>query len=159
MKTIKPGAVALLTRTIEFRGRFRFIVTPMLFVSLQGPLRLRGEAALWQFAAEELGPEAALDACMPKVRGEYIVQARARPPAGPAAACAVRARVASSEKILVAHGERQWLGQEPQPGQALCRPAHRMAPCLRRRWLRPQPGWHRTCPPPGPGSAVAAAAG
>lgn len=117
MKTIKPGAVALLTRTIEFRGRFRFIVTPMLFVSLRGPLRLRSEAALWQFAAEELGPGAALDACMPKVRGEYIVQARATPPAGPAAACAVRARVGSSEKILVAQGERHWLGQEPSPAK------------------------------------------
>jgi uncharacterized protein YjbI with pentapeptide repeats len=122
MKTIKPGAVALLTRTIEFRGRFRFIVTPMLFVSLQGRLRLRGEAALWQFVAEEMGADAALDAGMPKVSGEYFVQARASPPGGPAPACAVRASVAGREKKLLVFGERQWRGNEasgPEPFQEL----------------------------------------
>ncbi|MDB5801437.1 MAG: hypothetical protein JWL63_2376 [Rhodocyclales bacterium] len=113
MKTIKPGAVALLTRTIEYRGRFRFIVTPMLFVSLQGPLRMRGEAALWQFVADELGADAMLDACMPKVRGEYFVHGRASPPNAPAPACAVRARVADKEKTLVVFGERHWQGKDP----------------------------------------------
>jgi uncharacterized protein YjbI with pentapeptide repeats len=118
MKTIKPGAISLLTRTIEYRGRFRFIVTPILFISLQAPLRLRGEAALWQFLAEELGADAALDACMPKVRGEYLVHARASPPGGPATACAVRARFANKEKSLCVFGERQWQGRDagtPQP--------------------------------------------
>jgi uncharacterized protein YjbI with pentapeptide repeats len=112
MKTIKPGAVALLTRTIEFRGRFRFVVTPMLFVSLQGPLRLRGEAALWQFVAEEMGSEAALDACMPKIRGEFLVHGRASPAEGAAPGCAVRARVADKEKALVVFGERHWQGKD-----------------------------------------------
>ncbi|MEC5386807.1 DUF2169 domain-containing protein [Uliginosibacterium sp. H3] len=118
MKTFKPGAVAMLTRTIEYRGRFRFIVTPMLFVSLQGPLRLRGEGALWQFAAEELGAETALDAGMPKVRGEYFVHGRASPPGGPAPACAVRARFAGKEKALIVFGKRSWQGKEPSEPEA-----------------------------------------
>jgi uncharacterized protein YjbI with pentapeptide repeats len=113
MKTFKPGAVAMLTRTIEYRGRFRFIVTPMLFVSLTGPLRLRGEAALWQFAAEELGAETPLDACMPKIRGEYFVHGRASPPGGLAPACAVRTAFAGKEKKLVVFGKRHWQGKEP----------------------------------------------
>lgn len=117
MKTIKPGAVALLTRTVEYRGRFRFIVTPMLFVTLDGHLRIRGEAALWQFVAEELGVETALDACMPKVRGEYIVQARASPPGGPAPSCAIRARCADKQKTLVVFGERHWRGNVPSAPQ------------------------------------------
>ncbi|GAB2882448.1 DUF2169 domain-containing protein [Uliginosibacterium flavum] len=119
MKTIKPGALALLTRTIEFKGHFRFVVTPMLFVSLQGPLRLRGEAALWQFAADELGADAALDACMPKVRGEYLVHGRASPPGGPAPACAVRVRFAGLEKTLCVFGERHWQGQQASAPQAI----------------------------------------
>jgi len=113
VKTIKPGAVALLTRTIEFRRRFRFIVTPMLFVSLHGPLRLRSEASLWQFAAEELGPGAALDACMPKVSGEYLLRARACPPGGPAPACRVGVRFAGVEKRLNVFGPRFWEGRGP----------------------------------------------
>jgi uncharacterized protein YjbI with pentapeptide repeats len=112
MKTIKPSAVALLTRTIEFKGRFRFVVTPMLFVSLTGPLRLRSEAALWAFAAEELGADAALDTGMPKVRGEYLVHGRASAPGGPAPACAVRARFAGAEKTLCVFGERHWQSQQ-----------------------------------------------
>lgn len=119
MKTIKPGALSLLTRTIEHRGRCIFVVSPLLFVSLTGEVRLKSEVALWKFAAAQLGKDAAIDAGQPKAVPEFLVHAQAFAPGGkPCPACAVRARVAGREKTLFAFGDRYWEGRtasEPVP--------------------------------------------
>jgi uncharacterized protein YjbI with pentapeptide repeats len=119
MKTVKPGAISLLTRTVEHRGHCYFIVSPILFVSFAGQLRLKSEAALWKFAAAELGKDAAIDVGMPKGRPEFLVHARVFAPDGkPVRSCAVRARFGEHEKVLYVFGDRNWKGREitePQP--------------------------------------------
>ncbi len=119
MKTVKPGAVSLLTRTVEHRGRCHFVVSPILFVSFAGQLRLKSEVALWKFAAAELGKDAAIDVGMPKGVPEFLVHSRAFAPDGkPVASCAVRARIGAQEKVLYVFGDRNWQGREatePEP--------------------------------------------
>jgi len=123
MKTVKPGAVSLLTRIVEHRGHCYFVVSPILFVSFGEQLRLKSEAALWKFAAAELGKDAAIDVGMPKGRPEFLVHARAFAPEGkPVASCAVRARFGMQEKILHVIGDRRWHGREatePEPFTAM----------------------------------------
>lgn len=119
MKTIKPGALSLLTRTVEHRGRFLFVVSPLLFVSLEGPVRLRSEVAMWKFAAAELGKNAILDAGMPKTVPEFLIHGNAYAPATePVQAMAVRARVGAREKKLLVFGDRQWEGRQASTPQA-----------------------------------------
>lgn len=114
MKTIKPNTVALLSRTFEYRRRIYLSVAPVLFFPLGGDLRLRTEAALWQFLAQEMGTEAVLDAAMPKAAPEFLVHGRVFAPDGkPAEGLAVRARLAGKEKALLVFGDRYWEGPNP----------------------------------------------
>jgi hypothetical protein len=121
MKVVKPQRLALLTRCLEFKGRFRMGISALLHVPLGPQPNLFSEVSLWKLAAEQLGPNAVVDAAIPKVVGEYIVDARAHPPQPDAVACRVRASVAGHEKVLHVIGDRHWTdgGEPSEPGPVL----------------------------------------
>ena len=109
MKVIKPQKLALLTRAFEFGKEFLLSVAVVVFFPFDEPRKLLSEVDLWKFAPGELGKDAALDACMPKKRAEFLVTGRAYTRDGQAAmACAPRAQVGSLDKTLWVVGNRVW---------------------------------------------------
>lgn len=111
MKVIKPNKLGVLTRCVEHERRFVFGVSVLVFVPL-GPveaLTLGTEQALWMFAAERMGPLAALEAGVPKSRGEFLVHGECFAPGGvPHPRVPVRARVGECERTLMVTGDRYW---------------------------------------------------
>lgn len=114
MQVIKPMALGLTTRCIEFRRRLGLVVTGSLFF----PFRPAGEqvvwtdTSMWKFLGEQMPEGPFIDECCIKGQSEYLVRAIAHPPGGRAQACEAVARVAGREKRVHAVGPRRWLGRE-----------------------------------------------
>ncbi len=111
MKIIKPQCLSLLTRTYEFQRRFNLGVSVIAYIPLQDEPALLPEVALWKFAAEALGKDAALDICIPKSRAEFLVTGSAYTPEGkPLPACRTAASLGTQSKELYVFGDRFWNG-------------------------------------------------
>ena len=114
MKVVKPQRLAVLTRPFEAGPECWLGVATLVLAPFSEPRKLLPEVALWKLAAEELGKDGALDAGMPKTRGEYLVAGKAFAPRGQATvACAVRAQVGTLRKELRVVGDRFWKGAVP----------------------------------------------
>ncbi|NRF66456.1 DUF2169 domain-containing protein [Aquincola sp. S2] len=118
MQLIKPMALGITSRCIEFRRRIGLVITGSLYF----PFRAQGEAAvwtessMWKFLAAEMPEGPFIDECNLKPRSEYLLRAHAFAPEGRAKAVEVVARVAGKEKKLHAVGPRRWLdGQASAP--------------------------------------------
>ncbi|KIG12361.1 hypothetical protein DB30_01552 [Enhygromyxa salina] len=110
MKVIKPSKLGVLTRGFEHQRKFHMGVSVLAFVPLGSAPSLLPEAAMWPFTGQRLGAEGALDAGIPKARGEFLINGSAYTPgAVPAPTCNVRAQVGPVAKTLRASGERVWL--------------------------------------------------
>jgi uncharacterized protein YjbI with pentapeptide repeats len=118
MKVIKPQTLGLLYRVLDDARQPRLVVVVLGFFAF-GRARLLPEAALWPFAAKELGPDAALDECLPKTRGEALVCGHCYTRAAiPVKASHVRATVGPIDKRLAVIGDRSWregLPTGPEP--------------------------------------------
>lgn len=111
MKIIKPQCLSLLSRTYEFQRRFHLGVSVIAYIPLQNEPSLLPEVALWKFAAEALGKDAALDICIPKSRAEFLVTGSAYTPDGqPQPACRTAASLGTQRKELFVFGDRVWNG-------------------------------------------------
>jgi len=119
LKTIKPQKLGILTRCYERQQQFFLGVSVLAFIPLSAEPSLYSEVELWKFAAAELGKDAALDAGLPKVRGEFLVTGSAFMPDGrPREGCKVGIRLGGREKTLHVYGDRQWrngFSGEPEP--------------------------------------------
>jgi uncharacterized protein YjbI with pentapeptide repeats len=82
VKIIKPTTLGLLTRPFEFRREFWLGVSVIAFLPIDDAPVLLPEAELWPFLAEELPPDQALDAAIPKQQAEFLAIARAHAPNG-----------------------------------------------------------------------------
>ncbi|MGE5146046.1 MAG: DUF2169 domain-containing protein, partial [Candidatus Eiseniibacteriota bacterium] len=107
MRVIKPLSVGVLTRPFEMRRRFHLGATVLLHVPLGEAAALFSEAGMWTMLSEELPPEQALDASMPKGAAEFLVTGRAFAPGGaPAPAVRVGAAFAGKVKTMLVVGDR-----------------------------------------------------
>ena len=115
MKVIKPMALGLLTRPFEHAQRFQLGISVLSFVPLGEAPALFAEVALWKFLAEELAPDQAIDAAIPKACGEFLVTGRAFAQGGVAVpALRVSVRLGERSKSLHVFGDRHWLaGDRP----------------------------------------------
>lgn len=84
MRVIKPQTLSLLTRPFEFRKQFWLGVAVIACVPLGATTSLLPDIALWPMLAEELPPDQALDAVIPKVQPEFLAVAHAFAPGGTA---------------------------------------------------------------------------
>ena len=109
MKVVKPQRLALLTRTYEYGPDCFLSVAIVLFFPFESSRSLLTEVELWKFTSRELGKDAALDACMPKTRAEFLIGGCAYLPGGTqAVVCAPRAQVGQLDKTLRVTGDRFW---------------------------------------------------
>jgi uncharacterized protein YjbI with pentapeptide repeats len=124
MQTIKPFALGLQTRCIEYRRRIGMSVTAAVYF----PFKPKGEGtawsemSMWTFLGGEMPEGPMIDEGVVKLRSEYLVRGRAFPPNAPAPGCEVRAKVGPLEKRLHVFGTRAWIGREaqaPQPFESL----------------------------------------
>lgn len=114
MKTIKPQKLGILTRCFEFRHKFYFAASVLMYIPLSDRPELYSEAGMWKFAAAELGKDAALDACIPKEKPEFLVAGYAFVPGKEKSiGCSVKVRLGNVEKELYVYGERFWNGDTP----------------------------------------------
>ena len=123
MKVLKPQALGLSTRPIEFRKRFGLSVSAYLHLPLaQGPRgTLWAEQSMWSFLAKEMA-QPLIDEGVAKLTPEFLVHGKAFAPADSPAACAVRARFGACEKTLLAFGDRYWDGNRasaPRPFESM----------------------------------------
>ncbi|MGD0526281.1 MAG: DUF2169 domain-containing protein [Polyangiaceae bacterium] len=113
MKVIKPNALGVLSRTYENGGQAFFSVAGLVFFAFGEGARLLTEQDLWKTVPGELGEEP-LDLCMPKVRGEVLVNGNAYPYGGARPVCSIRMRVGSMiDKTLRVVGDRTWKSGVP----------------------------------------------
>jgi uncharacterized protein YjbI with pentapeptide repeats len=114
MKTIKPLKLGVLHRTFENDGKCHFVPTFFLCFPFDAPDVGLQEANMWKLVGGELGPDAALDECMPKSKGEVLVTGHAYPAGGePKSVCAVRVQIGSVDKQLYVIGDRTWNNGTP----------------------------------------------
>jgi uncharacterized protein YjbI with pentapeptide repeats len=114
LKTIKPQKLGILTRCFEFKRKFYFASSVLMYVPLSNKPELYSEAGMWKFAAAELGKDAALDACIPKEKPEFLVAGSAFVPGGEKSiGCSVKVRLGKTEKELYVYGERFWNAGAP----------------------------------------------
>ena len=118
MQVIKPQALGLSTRPIEYRKRFGLCVTAALHVPFAQGERgtLWGEQSMWDFLAQEMAVPL-IDEGVAKLTAEFLVHGSAYPPPDTPSACAVRARFGAREKTLLVFGERNWAGGAVQPSR------------------------------------------
>jgi uncharacterized protein YjbI with pentapeptide repeats len=111
MQVIKPQALGLSTRPIEFRKRFGLSVSACLHLPFAQGERgsLWAEQSMWSFLAKEMGTPL-IDEGVAKLTPEFLVHGRAFAPPERPNACAVRARFGTREKTLLVFGERHWDG-------------------------------------------------
>ena len=84
MRVVKPMRLGVLSRPYEFRREFTLGVAVLAFLPMSPAPILLSEQALWPFLAEELPPDQALDACIPKAQAEFLATAHAFAPGGTA---------------------------------------------------------------------------
>lgn len=119
MQVVKPQAMGLSTRPIEYRQRFGLCITAALHVPFAQGERgtLWGEQSMWDFLAAAMG-EPLIDEGVAKLTPEFLVHGKAFAPAHQPAACAVRASLGGTSKTLLVFGDRFWDGTSasaPQP--------------------------------------------
>jgi uncharacterized protein YjbI with pentapeptide repeats len=119
MKIIKPMRLGVLTKVFEHQHAPHLIVSLLVCFPFASPRRFLHEASLWKMAGEELGRDAVLDECNPKVRGEVLVTGRCFAAGGvPRIGSSVRVALGSVDKTLYVVGDRRWglLGMsDPEP--------------------------------------------
>lgn len=127
MKVLKPQALGLATRPIEFRKRFGLSISAYLHLPFaQGPNgTLWAEQSMWSFLGKEM-VQPMIDEGVAKLTPEFLVHGKAWLPKdvrpGAPAACAVRARLGTCEKTLLVFGDRYWDGTRasaPQPFESM----------------------------------------
>ncbi|MDQ0588981.1 DUF2169 family type VI secretion system accessory protein [Variovorax paradoxus] len=123
MQVLKPQALGLSTRPIEYRKRFGLSVSAYLHLPFAQGERgcLWAEQSMWSFLSKEM-TQPLIDEGVAKVTPEFLVHGRAHPPKDRPNACAVRARFAGKEKTLLVFGERYWDDGKPtapQPFESL----------------------------------------
>ncbi|SFP86162.1 DUF2169 domain-containing protein, partial [Variovorax sp. 770b2] len=111
MQVIKPQALGLSTRPIEFRKRFGLSVSACLHLPFAQGERgsLWAEQSMWSFLAKEMATPL-IDEGVAKLTPEFLVHGRAFAPPERPNDCAVRARFGTREKTLLVFGERHWDG-------------------------------------------------
>lgn len=122
MQVFKSLSVGFCSRPIEYRKRFGLCISNYLHVPFSQPPggSLWGEQSMWNFLAERM-ESPMLDEGVAKLTPEFLVHGSAYPPSGDAA-CAVRVRLAATEKTVLAFGERFWNGTQasaPVPAQRI----------------------------------------
>jgi uncharacterized protein YjbI with pentapeptide repeats len=117
MQLIKPMALGITTRCIEFRRRLGLVVTASVYFPFRptGESAVWTEASMWKFLGEQMPEGPFIDECGIKAQSEYLVRAIAHAPNGPAQAVEVAARVAGREKRVHAVGPRRWNGRDAAP--------------------------------------------
>lgn len=123
MQVLKPQALGLSTRPIEFRKRFGLSVSAYLHLPFAQGERgtLWAEQSMWSFLAKEMA-QPLIDEGVAKLTPEFLVHGKAFAPTDRPDACAVRARFGACEKTLLVFGERHWEGTRataPQPFESL----------------------------------------
>ena len=123
MNVIKPLAMGLSFRPVEYRKRFGLCVSGYLHVPFAQSAggTLWGEQSMWNFLAGEMQTPV-IDEGVSKLTSEFLVHGYAYPAPGRNNAVAVRARLGSVEKTLLAFGDRYWDGNRataPAPFQRI----------------------------------------
>lgn len=119
MHVIKPQALGLSARPMEYRKRFGLCVSGCLHVPFAQAPRgtLWSEQSMWNFLAAEMA-QPLIDEGIAKLTPEFLVHGNAYATAERPNAVAVRARLAGVEKTVLAFGDRYWRGgnaSEPLP--------------------------------------------
>ncbi len=119
MQIIKPQALSLLTRPIEYRKRFGLCVTGCLHVPFDQGTRgaLWGEQSMWNFLAKEMATPM-IDEGVSKLTSEFLVHGHAYPTAARPNSCAVRVKLADKEKTALVFGDRYWDGARASEAKA-----------------------------------------
>jgi len=114
MQVLKPQALGLSTRPIEFRKRFGLSISACLHLPFaQGEHgTLWAEQSMWSFLAKEMA-QPMIDEGVAKLTPEFLVHGKAFPPSERPDGCAVRARFGTREKTLLVLGDRYWDGANP----------------------------------------------
>jgi uncharacterized protein YjbI with pentapeptide repeats len=123
MQVLKPQALGLSTRPIEFRKRFGLNVSAYLHLPFAQGERgcLWAEQSMWGFLAQEMA-QPLIDEGVAKLTPEFLVHGKAFAPRDRPSACAVRARFGDREKTLLVFGDRYWDGNRssaPQPFESM----------------------------------------
>lgn len=119
MQIIKPQALSLLTRPIEYRKRFGLCITGCLHVPFDQGARgaIWGEQSMWNFLAKEMAAPM-IDEGVSKLTPEFLVHGHAYPTAERSNACAVRVNLAGKEKTVLVFGDRYWDGNRASEPKA-----------------------------------------
>ncbi len=118
MQVLKPQALGLSTRPIEFRKRFGLSISAYLHLPFDQGQRgcLWAEQSMWGFLSQEMA-QPLIDEGVAKLTPEFLVHGKAFPPKDRPSACAVRARFGDREKTLLVFGDRYWDGNRPSAPQ------------------------------------------
>jgi len=117
MQVIKPMALGLTTRPIEFKRRLGLSVCASLYF----PFRPAGQGtvwtdmSMWTFLGREMPGGPLIDEGVIKTTPEFLVHGHAQVPGKAVQGCEVIARVGGLEKKLNVFGRRQWLGKQIGP--------------------------------------------
>jgi uncharacterized protein YjbI with pentapeptide repeats len=114
MQILKPQALGLSTRPIEFRKRYGLSISAYLHLPFAQGERgcLWAEQSMWSFLAREMA-QPLIDEGVVKLTPEFLVHGHAFAPEDRPNACAVRARLGTREKTLLVFGDRYWDGARP----------------------------------------------
>ena len=124
MQVIKPMALGISSRCLEFKRRLGLYITASVYF----PFRPAGEGtcwtdmSMWKFLGAEMAEGPMIDEGVVKQRSEFLVHGSAYAPGGSAQAVEVVARVGSRQKVLHAVGRRRWNGRQataPEPFASL----------------------------------------
>lgn len=118
MQVLKPQALGLSTRPIEFRKRFGLSISACLHLPFAQGARgtLWAEQSMWSFLGKEMA-QPLIDEGVAKLTPEFLVHGKAFAPPDRPNGCAVRARFGALEKTLLVLGERYWDGTRPSAAQ------------------------------------------
>ncbi|WP_431125285.1 DUF2169 family type VI secretion system accessory protein [Variovorax paradoxus] len=119
MQVLKPQALGLSTRPIEFRKRYGLSITACLHLPFAQDKNgtLWSEQSMWSFLGKEMA-QPLIDEGVAKLTPEFLVHGKAFPPRDRPEACAVRARLGAREKTVLVFGERYWDGGRASAPQA-----------------------------------------
>ncbi len=119
MKIIKPLRVSMLTRPFARDQRHWLSMTAIAMADgFAADAKLVPEPEVWKTLAAELGPDAALDAGMPKAGPEFLVSGHAYTRhQQDKTQCAVSVQVHGRRKTLHVSGDRFWVDARPSAPQ------------------------------------------
>jgi hypothetical protein len=127
MKVVKELTHGILLNYFSLRAQAHLVISVLTFFDLDAPDAPLSEQDMWRFVPQELGPDAVLDAAMPKPKAEVLLRAKCFAPAGrPRAAARVAVQVGRIGKRLNVFGPRFWerrggalILTDPQPFGAI----------------------------------------